>query len=67
MKEQEIKDRINKVENFAGMTVNEMLYVSGLDKEFYESFKSDKIVAEMILQHLKLGKENINQILNQLK
>ena len=64
MNDQEIVDRISKVESFAGMTVNEMLYHCNLDKEFYDSINSDKIVAEKILQLLKIGQENINSILN---
>lgn len=63
MTEKEIIDKIKKVKSFAGMTVNEMLYVSGLDQEFYSSLNSDKIKAEIILLNLKLDKENIDAIL----
>jgi len=67
MEEKEIINRIKKVKSFAGMTVNEMLYVSELSNEFYDSMDSDKIIAEKILQHLNLNKNNIEQILKKSK
>ena len=63
MKEEHIIKAISKVESFAGMTVNEMLYISGLDNEFYRSLETDKIIAEKILKHLKLDNSTIESIL----
>lgn len=63
MKEELIIKAISKVKSFAGMTVNEMLYVSGLFDEFYKSLDSDKVVAEIILKNLKLDKATIENIL----
>ena len=40
MTEKEIENKISLVENIGGMTVNERLYVCGLDKEFEKAFPS---------------------------
>ncbi len=43
MTEKEIKNKISFVENIGGMTINERLYVCGLDKEFEKALKNDKL------------------------
>jgi hypothetical protein len=50
------------VENILGMTVYERLYVCGLDKEFENAFKIDKVRAERILELLKVDKLSIELI-----
>ena len=67
MNQQEIIETINRVPNLKGMTVNEMLYATGLDNEFYTSLESDKINAEIILILLNVGKHSIENILKNKK
>jgi reverse gyrase len=52
---------------YAGMTVNERLYVSGLMDEFDKAV-SEKNTTEVvrILRMVELGQESINPILEQL-
>jgi len=65
MTEKKIISKIEKVESFAGMTVNEMLFASNLSEAFYDSLNSDKIVAKLILVNLKLDDKTIVEILDQ--
>ena len=52
---------------FAGMTVNERLYVSGLMDEFDEAIeKKDAAKARSILEKVELTEESIKPILEQL-
>lgn len=53
---------------YAGMTVNERLYVSGLSKEFYDAVnRKDKEKARAILKKVELTDESIEPILQQLE
>ena len=63
MTEKEIENKISLVENIGGMTVNERLYVCGLDKKFDKALKNDKLKAEKILELLKVDKLSIELIL----
>jgi hypothetical protein len=63
MTEKKIEHKISLVENIGGMTVNERLYVCGLDKEFEKALKNDKLKAERILELLKVDKLSIELIL----
>jgi len=63
MTEKEIENKISLVENIGGMTVNERLYVCGLDKEFEKALKNDKLKAERILELIKVDKLSIELIL----
>jgi hypothetical protein len=52
---------------FAGMTVNERLYVSGLIDEFDEAIeKKDAAKARSILEKVELTEESIRPILERL-
>ena len=45
------------------MTINERLYVCGLNEVFEKSLKKDKMKAEKILEFLQVDKLSINLIL----
>ena len=63
MTEKEIKHKISLIENIGGMTINERLYVCGLNEVFEKSLKKDKMKAEKILEFLQVDKLSINLIL----
>jgi hypothetical protein len=62
MTEEEIKDRISKVEGIDGMTVNERLFVSGLMDEYDKVKWSDKPKAKRILELLGVDEPSVNKI-----
>ncbi|GAA4306485.1 hypothetical protein [Nibribacter koreensis] len=56
--------KISKIEDLAGMTVNERLYVSGLMKEFDRCRKQDKERAKQILSWLRVDRTSIEKIIS---
>lgn len=65
MTEKEIKHKISLVENIGGMTVNERIFICGLNEEFEKSLKNDKLKAEKILEFLQVDKLSIDLILKE--
>jgi len=61
-RDQQILKRISSIEGLGGMTVNERLYVSGLDDEFHEALDKDKNRARQILTWLKVDDASIKKI-----
>ena len=64
MTEQEMINRISKVEGIGGMTVNERLYACGLMDEFDKSLHSDNEKARKILELLSVDKISIEKIIS---
>ena len=64
MTEQEMINRIRKVEGIGGMTVNERLYVCGLMDEFDKSLHSNNEKARKILELLSVDKISIEKIVS---
>lgn len=62
MTEEEINDRISKVEGINGMTVNERLFVSGLMDKYDKLKWSDKPKAKRILELLGVDEPSVNKI-----
>lgn len=60
---EEIYIKANSVDGLGGMTVNERLHVSGLMELFDNSCKSNKGLAKVILQALKVDDKSIEIIL----
>jgi hypothetical protein len=63
MTEKQIAKKTNQVKDFAGMTVNERLYLTGLMDEFYSVRNSNKEKAALILRYLKVDEASIKDIL----
>lgn len=57
-------ERINKIDGFDGMTVNERLYESGYMEEFDKCKKRNKTRAEHILRMLRVDEPSIRKILD---
>jgi hypothetical protein len=65
MTEQEMINLINKIDGIGGMTVNERLFVSGLDDEFGKALQNDKNKAKKILELLRVDKASIEIIVSE--
>ena len=63
MTEKEILEKA-KIIDVAGMAVNERLYASGLIDKFDKAKKSNKYLAKLILEALRVDKSSINKILD---
>ncbi len=67
MTEQEIINRISKIKEIDGMTVNERLYICNLMDEFNKVLHSDKEKARKILELLRVNKISIEKIVDKDK
>ena len=63
--EQRLIESIARIEGLDGMTVNERLYHSGLNEQFYQASKTDHRKARNILMLLKVDAPSIELILKQ--
>ncbi|MCX2472773.1 hypothetical protein OQZ33_00375 [Pedobacter sp. MC2016-05] len=63
--EQKLLKRISAIKGLGGMTVNERLYVSELDKQFCDALQNDHVKARYILTLLDVDKKSIETILEQ--
>ena len=63
MTKKEIYQKVEQVAGLGGMTVNERLYVTGLIDIFDEVRESDKDLARMILEAIKVDTSSIDKIL----
>lgn len=66
MNEKKITSKVIKIENIGGMAVNERLYATNLDDEFYAALKDDKNKAIKILELLKVDDISIKEIIKNL-
>ena len=62
MTEQEMINRINKVEGIGGMTVNERLYICGLMDEFDKSGKCKRIKQILPILYNKICSKFVLQV-----